>query len=103
MARIIIAPEADADTDGIIAYLAANAGGRVAVKYIDLLDRLYERLIDHPASGALRPALGANIRIGIVSPYIVIYRHSAADSTVTILRIVHGRRRISGNLLTKKD
>ena len=48
MARIIIAPEADADTDGIIAYLAA-------------------------------------------------------DSTVTVLRIVHGRRRIGGNLLAKRD
>jgi hypothetical protein len=35
MARIIIAPEADADTDGIIADLAAKAGGRVAVKYND--------------------------------------------------------------------
>jgi toxin ParE1/3/4 len=99
MARIIVAPEADADTDGIIADLAAQAGGRVAVKYIGLFDKLYERLADHPGSGAPRPVLGTHIRIGIVSPYIVIYRHSGADNTVTVLRVVHGRRRITGALL----
>ena len=99
MARIIIAPEADADTDGIVAYLANNAGGRVAAKYANLFVQLYERLADFPGSGAPRPALGANIRIGIVSPYIVIYHHGEADNTVTVLRIVHGRRRISGRLL----
>jgi toxin ParE1/3/4 len=99
MARIIIAPEADADTDGIIADLIAKAGVRVAVKYNNLFEKLYERLADHPGSGAPRPALGANMRIGIISPYIVVYRHSEADDTVTVLRIVHGRRRISGSLL----
>jgi plasmid stabilization system protein ParE len=35
-----------------------------------------------------------------VSPYIVIYRHTEAADTVTILRIVHGRRRITGTLLS---
>jgi plasmid stabilization system protein ParE len=39
------------------------------------------------------------VRIGIVLPYIVIYRHSARDDTVTILRLVHGYCRISGKLL----
>ena len=40
-----------------------------------------DRLGDHPGSGAARPALGLDIRIGIVSPHIVIYRHSADDDT----------------------
>jgi toxin ParE1/3/4 len=46
-------------------------------------------------------ALGSNIRIGIVSPYIVIYRHSEGDDTVTLLRIVHGRRKITGKMLAE--
>jgi toxin ParE1/3/4 len=56
-------------------------------------------LAEHPDSGAPRPALGANIRIGLVSPYLIIYEHDAKPDTVTILRIVHGRRKITGALL----
>jgi toxin ParE1/3/4 len=74
----------------------------IAVKYNELFEKLYERLADHPGSGAPRPALDSHIRIGIVSPYIVIYRHNADDDTVTVLRIVHGRRRISGKLLGER-
>jgi toxin ParE1/3/4 len=99
MARIIIAPEADADMDGIIADVAAVAGGRNAIKYNFLFEKLYERLADYPDAGVPRPVLGINIRIGIVSPYIVIYRQNAIDNTVTVLRIVHGRRHISGRML----
>jgi toxin ParE1/3/4 len=59
----------------------------------------YRRLIDHPASGARRPALGRDIRIGVVSPYLVIYRYAKAANTVTVLRILHGQRGISRTLL----
>ena len=103
MARVIIASGADADTDGILADLAREAGERTAVKYDRLFDGLYERLADHPAIGAPRSALGQNIRIGIVTPYIVIYRHTKDDDTVTVLRIVHGRRRITGKLLSENS
>jgi toxin ParE1/3/4 len=99
MARVVIASTADADTAGILLDLAAKAGHRVAQKYDGLFERLYDRLEDHPASGAPRPAIAPDIRIGIVSPYTVIYRHSLEDDTVTVLRIVHGRRRMSGALL----
>jgi toxin ParE1/3/4 len=99
MARVIIAATADADTDGILVDLAAKGGRRLAAKYNDLFENLYDRLGDFPGSGAPRPAIGADIRIGIVSPYIVIYRHSVDNDTVTVLRIVHGRRRITGELL----
>jgi len=56
-------------------------------------------LADFPDSGPPRPKVGAQIRIGIVSPYIVIYRHTEAEDTVRVLRIVHGSRRITGKLL----
>jgi len=101
MARVIIAPSAAADTDSIFDDLAAKAGWRTAVKYNDLFESLYDRLGDHPGIGALRPAIGQNIRIGIVSPYIVIYRYSEREDTVTVLRLVHGRRRITGKLLSE--
>ena len=100
MARVVIASSADADYAQIISDLAAKAGLPTAVKYDELFESLYDRLADHPRGGAPRPALGPNIRIGIVTPYIVIYRNDDAGNTVTVLRIVHGRRRITGRMLS---
>jgi len=97
--RVIVTSPADADTADIVTYLAAKAGYNVAATYIAAVEKLYDRLADHPDSGAPRPALGPHIRVGFVSPYIVIYEHTEPDDTVTILRIVHGRRRITGKLL----
>ena len=84
---------------GIIAYLAGKAGSNLAARYVASFDQLYDRLTDHPGSGAPRLALGPHVRIGIVPPYIVIYEHDPANDTVIILRIVHGRCKISGALL----
>jgi len=99
MARVVIASSADADYAAIITDLAAKAGWRTAAKYDAIFEGLYDRLADHPRSGAPRPALGRNIRIGVVTPFIVIYRHDDGSNTVTVLRIVHGRRRITGRML----
>ena len=99
MARVVIASSADAHSAEVITALAATAGWRTAAKNDELFERLYDRLADHPGSGAPGPALGQNIRIGIVSPYTVIYRNDAVSNTVTVLRIMHSRRRISGRML----
>jgi toxin ParE1/3/4 len=99
MARLVIAATADADTAGILTYLAGKAGKRTAIRCAELFEKLYDRLAVHPATGALRPALGRNIRIGIVSPYIAIYRYTDNDDTVTVLRVVDSRRQISGAML----
>lgn len=98
MARVVISRNADADTD---AYLARHSGRNVAIKHTRLFEALCERLANHPASGPARLALGPNIRIGIVSPYI-IYQHSENDDTVTVLRIVHGRQEITRKLLSPR-
>ena len=37
--------------------------------------------------------------MGIVLPYVVIYRHSGDENRVAIVRIVHGNRRITRRLL----
>jgi toxin ParE1/3/4 len=98
MARVLISSTADADTADILAYLADKAGRNTAAKYNALFEKLYGRLSDHPDSGPPRPALGPNMRIGIVPPYIVIYERTAPD-VVTVLRLLHGRRRITAKLL----
>jgi toxin ParE1/3/4 len=100
MARVVISFVADADTAGILAHLTNKAGRAIAAKYNALFENLYDRLAVHPDSGPRRPLLGPHVRIGIVPPYIVIYDHEPAADLVIILRIVDGRRRITGNLLT---
>jgi plasmid stabilization system protein ParE len=99
MAQIIVSLLAQADTDGIVVDLTKKAGYKVAAEYAESFETLYERLTAHPDSGSPRPTIGRHIRIGIVAPYIVIYEHIRANDTVTIFRIVHGRRKITGKLL----
>jgi toxin ParE1/3/4 len=101
MARVIVTDEASFDEAGILNDLSTKAGLPTVVKFRGLFRSLYDRLAAHPAIGAPRAALGRNIRIGIASPYIVIYRHTEDDDTVTVLRVVHGRRRITGKLLSE--
>jgi len=101
MARIVVASTADADTDDIIAYLAAEAGRNTAARYIALFDALYDRLSIHPESCVKRPDLGPDARIGIVKPFVVIYDYRPASNTVTILRILHGHRDIKLGLISR--
>ena len=90
---------AQADTATIVNDLENKAGHNVAVKYVASFEALYERLTAHPDSGAPRSAIGRHVRIEIVLPYVVIYRHVADDDVVAIIRIVHGSRRITDKLL----
>ena len=86
----------------IIVFLAARAGRAgqgIAARYVAAFDGLYDRLAMHHASGPARAALGPNIRIAIVSPYIAIHEHDPRADSVTVPRIVHGRRKISGQTL----
>jgi toxin ParE1/3/4 len=101
MARVIVSLLAQADAAYIVTDLAGKAGQSVAAKYAASFEALYERLGAHPDSGAPRPVLGPQVRIGIVSPYIVIHEHIKADDAVTILRIVHGHRKITRRLLRR--
>jgi toxin ParE1/3/4 len=99
VARVVIAASADADTAYIIADLGAKAGANIAARYDADFGRLYERLSNHPKSGAPRPSLGTHVRICVVSPYVVIYEHIEADDTVAIMRLAHGRRKIGRKFL----
>ncbi len=91
-ARIAFTARAYADLGVIQLYLAEPARSYVATKDDHDFETLFDRLRDHPLSGAPRSALGRNIRIGVVSPYIVIYRYSGG--IVLVLRVIDRRRRI---------
>ena len=98
MARLRISIQAERDAAAIVALLHEQAGARIAVRYRLEFETLFERLIMFPRSGVRRPSLGRHTRIGVVSPYVVLYEFGANDE-VTILRIVDGRRKITRNLV----
>jgi len=99
MARVIVTAPADADTANILADLAGKGGHVLAAKFNLRFETLFDRLADHPDSCQARPKLGTHIRVGVVFPYLVVYRHVEGDDTVSIIRVLHGRRRITRKLL----
>lgn len=99
MPKILFTAAAASDAAAIYAELYAKAGQATVLKYRALFARLYRRLAEFPDSGAPRAKLGRNIRISVISPYIILYRHAEADDLVIVLRLLHGRRKISGKML----
>ncbi len=102
MAKVEIASTADADVEEILEYLAEKAGDPTVVKYAQDFDKLYDHLALYPESCPRRPRLAPTARIAIVSPYVVLYVYSATDDTVTIVRVVHGHRRITRKLFREE-
>ena len=99
MARIVVTSLADADTAEILYHLGREAGAPVADRYEADFEALYKLLANFPNSGAPRPILGKDMRIGVVFPYLVLYEFAEIDDVVTIMRVVHGRRKITRRLL----
>jgi plasmid stabilization system protein ParE len=60
---------------------------------------MHRYIAQHPAAGALRPAIGQYTRIRVVHPFVVIYDYT--DNQAPILRIVDGRRQITPELLER--
>ncbi len=102
MASIIVSPSADADMGEILEDLAKKSGARTAAKYDQRFDDLYNHLSLYPERCPRRPKVAAQTRIGIVLPYVVLYRYSKSDDAVVIQRIVHGHRRLTGKLLREE-
>ena len=98
MARLIVSRETQADLDDILAHLVAIAGKSVALHYGERFRAAVRHLMDFPATGAMRPRLGADIRIWVVAPYVVFYGFDIDDDTVRVVRILHGRCNVTERL-----
>jgi len=99
MARVVVSELAKRDLRRILSDLNRKAGYRVAARYAEDFKATYRRLADIPASGPPRPSLGPSARIAIVLPYVVIY--DRADDVATVLRVLHGKRNITRDLLAR--
>jgi toxin ParE1/3/4 len=92
MAKLVVTADAENDTRDILAYLRSEAGPRIAEKFGRRFKGAIERFAAIPGVGAPRPSLGAHVRISVVFPYVLIYEYARDSDTVTLLRILHGRR-----------
>ena len=82
----------------IIDLLTREAGADVAASISPETSTTFLRALPmFPESGAPRLRLGRHIRIGVVSPYVVIYE--LESDHVMVLRIVDGRRKITRRLV----
>jgi toxin ParE1/3/4 len=97
MGRLRFSPAAAHDLQKPSEDIAAAAGERVALTFVARLRYSLERLADFPRMGRHRRALGPDVRSWAFSPYVAFYRET--DSGVEIIRLLHGRRRITRSLL----
>ena len=101
MTRLLVTADADSDFNDIISYLQQNAGARVAQNYTRRFNATLDGLLLFPQTGSPRPGLGPNVRIAVVSPYILIYDYLARDDTLVLLRILHEKRNITRRLVRR--
>lgn len=101
MASLIVTAHADRDLDDILNYLTGVAGRRSADAYGERFAASLERIARFPGAGPQRPALGVDTRITLVLPYVIIYDYDARNDEAVVLRVLHGRRRITERLLVR--
>ena len=102
MARLVSTARFRSDTNEILDHLERVAGPLVAENYSRRFRATIARLIEFPQSGAPRSVFGANARVAIVSPYLLIYDYAPEDDAVVLLRILHGRRNITQELVRRR-
>jgi len=95
--EIIVSPAALRDIETILDYLTREAGQNVADKYRRSFLRIFALIAEQPKLGAPRAKLGRGVRMCVVAPYLVLYRQR--EGLTAVLRILHGRRRITAALL----
>jgi toxin ParE1/3/4 len=97
MGELRFSPAATRDLQKISDDIAAAAGARVALDFIGRLQRSLDTLAAQPRAGRTRVGLGPDVRSWAVWPYVALYRPNGPDAE--IIRILHGRRRITRRLL----
>jgi plasmid stabilization system protein ParE len=102
MARLTVSFEARSDIGEVLSYLRLEAGADVALAYSDGFDKATDLLAAFPGIGTPRPEFGADARTAMVKPYILIYDYNESEDSVTLLRVVHGRRNLTIDMITRR-
>jgi toxin ParE1/3/4 len=89
--RIVWLARALADRDAIVTYIAQDSP-RAALEQGDRIQAAVDRLSDNPESGRRGRIPGTREKVVPRTPYVVVYRLSAAE-TIEVLRVLHGAQR----------
>ncbi len=95
--QVNLTPRALADSKQLISNLAEVAGFVTAERYTQRIVEVLDLLGTFPEAGAPRPEFGPGVRAKVIAPYVMFYVFD--DSRVDILRILHGKRRITRDLV----
>ena len=100
-ARLIVSNAARADARNILDYLRAEGSERTALRYALSFNATIDRIAELPHSGSPRRQYGPNVRVVIIDPYLMFYETDPAGQEVRLLRILHGVRNISEELIRR--
>jgi plasmid stabilization system protein ParE len=101
MAEVAMSPQARRDLFLILEQLSDVAGPITARKYDTNFKRAVTRSARFAGAGAPRPQLGAETRMAVVRPYLIFYDGGPQSQTVHVLRILHGHRKITPELIAR--
>ncbi len=89
MRRLEYTDSAEADLAGIVQNTIEAWGTDQATRYIDGLERVTDRLLEHPAMGAIREDLVDSPRAFPYRSHILYYRDE--PERLVVLRVLHKR------------
>jgi toxin ParE1/3/4 len=101
MTHLVVTADTEQDVDAIITYLEHEAGPQVAGRYGQRFRAAFTRIVNFPEAGARRSILGPEAPVSIIYPYVVIYDYDRDNDVATLLRILHGKRNITEDLLRR--
>jgi toxin ParE1/3/4 len=103
---VILRERARRDIDEAVDHYLAEAGERVALGFIDALERAFRHIARHPATGS--PRYGHELDLpGLRSwplkryPYLIFYVER--DDHVDVWRVLHGQRDIPAWMHAPED
>lgn len=86
--RLKLTAPARSDIDGILDYLANEAGIETALRFVDKIDAELAKLAFLGHAGVSREWLSPGLRLTVIGSYVVYFR-VIGDETI-ILRVLHG-------------
>jgi plasmid stabilization system protein ParE len=100
-ARLVVSYAARADVRDVLEYLRTEAGDRIALRYALAFGAAVDRIAELPHSGSPRRQYGPDVRVVIIDPYLIYYEAEPSGRGVHVLRILHGSRNITQELILK--
>jgi toxin ParE1/3/4 len=96
-AKVRKSSRAEEDLINIWLYVAERDAG-AADRLLDRFEARWQLLATQPRSGVRREDLGVGLRTVVIGEYLSVYR--LEGNTIEIVRVLHGRRRITPSEMT---